>query len=508
MQASRTLWQTTSAQTPNETVYDNIHNSDIDYKNCIDAIQNYITEKSSDLYDNINDSMTHKQRRQILKNYIQEYLTKHKPQIPEFRNPDGTMNYQLLMNRIENDITGYDILEYAMTNDEITEIRINGGTQPGSIWVETHGISKPLIDPTTKADVYFDSTESVTKFITNLLKISRTPFTVTDALAHGVTIEGYRVAATYSTVSARGKTGNFKSPTCVIRKFSQQALTLDDLVRRKTLSRQMASFLRILPKVDLTAVVVGSTGSGKTVTLQSILREAPDYKRILLIQNPAEIDLYDEDQNGRLIRDVVSWEAKDVKSTELAKKPSSPTYSNLMDHSLRFSPQLFVFGELRSDDEFDLSMKAANSGHYFYTTFHADSPYKAINRYTAAVLGAGEGKSENLVKEIVCGSIHFVIVQKRMADGTRKIINISEICGVKKENGCVVPDIRTIFEFRPDPSGKRDENDMIVGKHVQVNTVSEETRSNLLMSGAREEDIKILSVQATPENPVEGDYDF
>lgn len=481
----------------------NLHAVRIDYENCVARVQNYIADNSNDLYDNIRKDMGHRERRAMLVRCINDYINRYKPVVQEYIQ-DGKMNYSRLQARLVDEIIHYDILTDAMTDDEVTEIRINNGTVPGGIWVEKGGLSRDLRHAITGEPLYFKDVNAVNKFINNLLKFSRVTMSVSESLVNGTTIEGYRIAATDAYASARGKGSVEKSPACVIRKFSNRKMTLADLVKKKSISSDMMKFLRLLPKVDLTAVSVGSTGCGKTVLLQAMLMEAPLNKRILLIQNPAEIDVSVKDKEGQELRDYASWEAKDLKG-DLAKRPSSATYANLMDQALRFSPQIFVFGELRTNQEFELSMKASNSGHYFYTTYHAEDAIGAINRYTVAVLGSGN-TTEALTKETVCSQIRFIIVQKRLSDGTRKVISIEEVCGVTKNQGTVEPVIRPIFRFIPDPSGKRDKDGFIRGIHAQVGTVSKRTQEHLLLSGATAEDMAVIARKASADQMIVGDY--
>ncbi len=482
-----------------------LHNAQIDYHNCVAKIQSYIADNSTELYDNIHDDMTHEDRKKILINYIREYLLKYKPIVAEYVQ-DGQMNYAALETGLIDEITNHGILTGAMTDDSITEIRINDGATPGGIWIEKGGRSMPLTDPLTNQLIHFDSQEDVSKFINNLLKYSKVTMSTSDSLVHGITVEGYRIAASDAYATARTKASLQKSPTCVIRKFSNAKLTLKDLIRYKTISTDMAKFMALLPKIDLTAAVIGSTGSGKTITLQAILDQTPLNKRILLIQNPAEIDMTTVDEEGNIVRDVVSWEAKDLKG-EIAKKASSPTYAHLMDHALRYTPHLFIFGELRNDEEFALSMKAANSGHHFYTTYHAEDAQRAINRYVSAVMSGSDNASKDLVMETVCHNIRFIITQKQLDDGTRKVIGIDEICGTQVVNGLTTPKINPIFKFIADEDGV-DENGRIQGFHAQIGTVSKATQEYLLLSGATKQELEIITRPASPDNMIIGDYNI
>jgi pilus assembly protein CpaF len=499
MNVNQSFWTTNRKSTYNKV---NLHDTQIDYENCKDKVQTYISENASEFY--ISSNLSHEERKKRLIDYILEYLNIYKPIVSGYIEA-GELNQTLLSQKLIDDITNHGFLTEAMRDDTITEIRINEGCTPGGIWIEKHGKSLPLTDSFTGEYLYFKSPDEVDKFINNLLKYSKISMSTTDAIVNGSTLEGYRVAAADSSVTARTKDILNKTSTCVIRKFSGRKMTLRDLVAVKTISSDMAKFLSVLTKVDLTCAVIGSTGSGKTITLQAILEETPLNKRIILIQNPPEIDMSAVDENGVLIRDIVTWEAKEFKG-ELAKRASSPTYPHLMDHSLRFTPYVFVFGELRMDDQFVLSMKASNTGHNFYTTFHSKTAEDALNRYVTACLSGGNG-SENLVLENVCSNINFIISQRRLADGTRKVIGIDEICGIEVVDGYAKAKINPIFRFIPDESREKNKDGTIKGVHAQVGTVSEQTKNLLLLSDATQEEFNIIN-RVIIDNPIVSDYEI
>lgn len=482
----------------------NIHDAKLDYRECVEKVNDFIAKRSSEFYDSADANLTYAERKENVVRCINEYISQHKPVISEFIE-NNKMNYDRLSAKLIDEIVNYDILTDAMTDDEVTEIQINNGTVPGGIWVECNGRLEQLRDPVTGELLHWEKEEDITKFINNLLKFSRIQISATESLVNGTTLEGYRIAATDASATARGRGTLQRSPQCVIRKFSNTRLELEDLVRNHTLSADMARFLSIMPKVNLTAAFCGSTGCGKTVMLQAVLRYAPHYKRIGLIQNPAEIDVSEIDENGEETRNFFSWEAKEIKG-ELAKRASSPTYANMMNHALRSTPELFVFGELRKHEEFALSMEAAASGHYFYTTFHADDAHGAINRYTNSVMKATGGGDKDLTIATICDHVRFIVTLRKLADGTRKCLSIDEICGVDESTGSAIPIINTIFRYFPDPNAERDEHGHLKGYHAQVGNVSDRMKEDLVMAGATPRDMEIINRKVEQGKEIRSGY--
>jgi hypothetical protein len=237
----------------------------------------------------------------------------------------------------------------------------------------------------------------------------------------------------------------------------------------------------------------------------------PYDRRLGLIQNPAEIDVTEHDENGILLRDMFSLEAQELDEV-LSKKPSSATFQNLQDHSMRMSPGIYCFGEVRSDKEFALSFKAGNTGHVFYTSLHSHGAVNTINRFSGAVMGDMPNASEDLVKENVCNCINLVITQQRMNDGTRKVISIDEICGVKRKNGTVEPIINPLFEFLPDLADEQGDRDnqsdgKIKGRHYLVGKLSYAVEKRLVLAGMSRKEYKILSRGAEAKEPIAGTYE-
>ena len=120
MNISQEFW--TDAKINFSKVY--LHSAQIDYQNCVSKIQTYISDNSTEFYENFHEDMTHDERRKILINYIREYLLKYKPIVSEYIE-DGKMDYSMLQAKLIDEITNYGILTEAMTDDNITEISLS-----------------------------------------------------------------------------------------------------------------------------------------------------------------------------------------------------------------------------------------------------------------------------------------------------------------------------------------------------------------------------------------------
>jgi len=218
--------------------------------------------------------------------------------------------------------------------------------------------------------------------------------------------------------------------TITIRKFPEKALTVDDLVRFGSFTPDVASFLEACVFARLNIVVSGGTGSGKTTLLNVLSAFIPEDERILTIEDSAELQLTQ--------RHVVSLEtAPPVPGAP----PTAPGESragqlvirDLVKGSLRMRPDRIVVGECRSGEALDM-LQAMNTGHDgSLTTVHANSPRDCIARLETLSLMSGLDLPVNVVRRQIASAIQLVVQQSRLKDGSRKIVQISEVQGMEGE---------------------------------------------------------------------------
>jgi len=190
-----------------------------------------------------------------------------------------------------------------------------------------------------------------------------------------------------------------------------------------------------------------------------------------------------------IINDILQYEciADDEGTTS-----GDPTMENLLINAMRQSPHWIGPGELRTPGEFATALRAAQTGHYFFTTYHAEGDRDAILRFLTAYLMASNEPAELALKNI-CSAVRFVIFQEKLADGTRKVTSISEITG----SVGLEPTINQIYKFEVD--GVMEDSNThrvlkIEGKHKRVGVLSGEIQQRMLKAGIRRERFAFLTI--------------
>jgi len=208
-------------------------------------------------------------------------------------------------------------------------------------------------------------------------------------------------------------------PTLTIRKFMEQRLALEDLIRFGTLNDVMGAYLTHSVRSRRNLIISGGTGSGKT-TLLNILSGliAPD-ERIVTIEDAAELRLQQPH--------VVRMESRPANAEGQGAIP----IRRLVINALRMRPDRIVVGECRGGEALDM-LQAMNTGHDgSLTTLHANSPRDALGRLEALVLLAGIDLPIRVVREQIRSAVHVIVQIARQADGSRRITSITELNGME-----------------------------------------------------------------------------
>jgi len=236
------------------------------------------------------------------------------------------------------------------------------------------------------------------------------------------------------------------SPTITIRKFMADKYTVRDLVGVGTLTEELAEFLRACVRGRLNILISGGAATGKTTLLNALSGFIPESERTITIEDPTELKLQQPH--------VVSLEARPPN----LEGRHEVTQRDLVRNALRMRPDRIIVGEVRGAEAFDM-LQAMNTGHEgSLTTVHANSPRDALARVENMVLMAGFDLPVRAIREQIASAIHLVIQLARFPDGSRKIINVSEISGMESQT----VSMQELFLFEQEGV---DANGRILGEH-------------------------------------------
>ena len=236
---------------------------------------------------------------------------------------------------------------------------------------------------------------------------------------------GSRVNAVIPPIALNG-------PTLTIRKFSENPFTSKDLIRFGSFNPAIEEFLKVCVKAKLNIIVSGGTGSGKTTLLNVLSSFIPSDERIVTIEDSAELKLNQEH--------VITMETRppNIENT------GEIVIRDLVRNSLRMRPDRLIVGEVRGQEALDM-LQAMNTGHDgSMTTAHANSPRDLIARLETMVLMAGLDLPVKAIRQQIASAFDLIMQQSRLQDGTRKVVSVSEVCGMEDDK--VV--LKELFTFQ------------------------------------------------------------
>lgn len=332
-----------------------------------------------------------------------------------------------LFEQIVAEILGFGPLQPLLEDETITEIMVNGAK---NIYIERNGKIQRI--PLT-----FESDEHVMRIIDRIVAPLGRRIDESSPYVDARLPDGSRVNAVIPPISLVG-------PTITIRKFFKNPLTIEQLIQYGSITPEALQFLKACVEARLNIVISGGTGSGKTTLLNVLSQFIPNDERIITIENAAELQLRQEH--------VVTLESRPPN----IEGKGEVTIRQLVINALRMRPDRIIVGEIRDEASLDM-LQAMNTGHDgSMTTAHSNSPRDTLARIETMALMAGMDLPVRAIREQVASAIDLVIHQERMRDGSRKVVNITEVSGMEGD----VITLTDIFVF--EQSGY--ENGKIVGR--------------------------------------------
>ena len=312
-------------------------------------------------------------------------------------------------------VLGFGPLEDLLRDPGITEIMVNGKDK---IYVEKKGKLE-------LSNRKFISEKQVMSVVERIIAPLGRRIDESSPMVDARLPDGSRVNIIIPPLALTG-------PTITIRKFSQEVLTIQDLISFNSLDKNMAEFLHICVKNRCNILISGGTGSGKTTLLNVLSGFIPEEERIVTIEDSAELKLCQAH--------VISTESRPPN----IEGKGHITIRDLVRNSLRMRPDRIIIGEVRSGEALDM-LQAMNTGHDgSLTTIHANSSRDALSRLETMVLMSGMELPVKAIREQIVSALDLIVQQSRLSDGSRKITDISEVTGLEGDKIT----IQDIFHFK------------------------------------------------------------
>lgn len=321
-----------------------------------------------------------------------------------------------LVKEILDEALGLGPLEDLLADPTITDIMVNNKDE---VFIERRG----KIEATSKK---FISNEQVKIVIERIIAPIGRRIDESVPMVDARLPDGSRVNAIIPPLSLTG-------PALTIRKFRKERFKSEELIELHTLNKPMADFIQAAVTCRKNIIVSGGTGSGKTTILNILSAFISNSERIVTIEDAAELKLSQD-----------HWIRLESRPPNIEGK-GAITIRDLFRNSLRMRPDRIIIGECRGVETLDM-LQAMNTGHDgSMTTVHANSTHDALTRFDSMILMSGIELPIRAIREMVASAIHLIVHTARLSDGSRKILQITEVCGMKDESHI---DLRDIFMFK------------------------------------------------------------
>ncbi|MBP5152891.1 MAG: CpaF family protein [Lachnospiraceae bacterium] len=306
-----------------------------------------------------------------------------------------------LKREIFNSLRKLDIIQEYLEDDRVTEIMINGRE---GIFLEKNG-------RIVRSEKSFKRDGRLEDIVQQIVAGCNRSVNEASPIADARLPSGERVNIVLPPVAING-------PIVTIRRFPTLPINMDRLVEMGSVTKEAAGFLKKLVIAGYNIFISGGTGSGKTTFLNALSQFIPPKERIITIEDSAELKLLNAENLVRL-------EAR-IPNTEEAKPIS---IRELIKAALRMRPERIVVGECRGEEALDM-LQAMNTGHDgSLSTGHANSSRDMLARLETMVLMGAE-IPVSAIRSQIAGGIDVMIHLGRMRDGSRKVMEISEIAGL------------------------------------------------------------------------------
>ncbi len=309
-----------------------------------------------------------------------------------FPNTDEKTTNMLINYLIEENL-GLGKVEILLKDKNLEEIVINGHKEPVWVYHRTHGWLKSNIRIFTES--------RIRHYATMIGRQVGKEITVLNPLMDAHLNTGDRVNATLMPISNFGN-------TITIRKFAEDPWTITRFIKQGAISVEAAALVWLAIQNELSILIAGGTGAGKTSMLNVVSNFFPPNQRIISIEDTRELTL----------PETLHWVPMETRLANPEGK-GEVTMLDLLVNALRMRPDRIIVGEIRRKKEAEVLLEAMHTGHSVYATIHANNAEEVITRLTNPPI--------NIPKPMVT-SISLLLVQNRnRRTNKRRTLQIAEV---------------------------------------------------------------------------------
>lgn len=314
-------------------------------------------------------------------------------------------NSELLVAYVMRENVGLGNIEILLKDKQLEEIVINNAHEPAWVYHRKHGW--------LKTNVRIPSEARIRHYSTMIGRDVQKEITLLKPLLDAHLSTGDRVNATLYPISTKGN-------TITIRKFSEKPWTITDFIKTGTMNYDAASLIWLAVQNELSMLIAGGTGTGKTSTLNVVCSFFPPNQRIISIEDTREITLPDN----------LHWVPMETRLPNPEGK-GEVTMLDLVVNSLRMRPDRVIVGEIRRKREAEVLFEAMHTGHSVYATIHANDARETVIRLTNPPIN---------IPKMMLPAVSLILIQSRnRRTGIRKTFQIAELT----EEG----DARVLYQY-------------------------------------------------------------
>jgi pilus assembly protein CpaF len=414
--------------------------------------------------EDLNAIIDDEDAKEALHSHIFEYL-RNNVELPD------DIDITLLEDRIFQNMAGITKFLRDLLNDpDVEDVDINAWNDIDVIYT-----SKGLV----KSKEHFSDPEEASDVIKKMTRQGKHVIDKCKPIVDSYFQKGIRISALMPPVI-----DDDVGVACSIRKQTHLNITKEQLLAYGSATHDELEFIEDCAKYGVSLVFSGATGSGKTTNIQFAASAIPNNKRIYVIEETRELNLLKRDITGKIINSVIHTKTRESDDPDL-----EISQNDLSNKALRFTPRCIIAAEMRGKEAYTV-LKDAMTGHTVITSLHAESARDTYYRILCLCRENKEAQafSDDKLYRMIAGAFPVIVYQHQLADGSRKIMEITEAVGFEKEE--IICNTLYRYEIQENVYDKNGILIEIKGKNVKGKPVSSKIQDKFRYNGASDAVLK------------------